>query len=58
MSDKKDWDKEPMCKLKKEVLKEDLNKYLTFIDKPRYLCKKCGRVANNKINICKAYELK
>jgi hypothetical protein len=47
----------PMCRLRKKVLKNDMEGYIRFIQDPRYLCTKCGRVANDRKNICKPYEL-
>lgn len=56
MSEKNDH--EPMCKLKKKVLEEDIESYVKYMDDPGYLCCKCGRVANNKFNVCKPHELR
>ncbi len=41
-----------LCKLAKDV-EEYMEDYFSLMDKPRFLCRKCGRVANDKQNLCK-----
>ncbi len=50
--------KGPMCKAKKKVLNENPEAYMKLVNDPRFLCAKCGRVANSKKNICKPVKLR
>ncbi len=53
----KDKDKK-LCDLaKKDLSKKDLDSYRELVNGPRYLCKKCGRLANRKKNLCKGTKL-
>jgi hypothetical protein len=58
MSEKNKAIKGPMCKLRKKVLQDDPESYIKLLKEPHFLCKKCGRVANNKKNICKPLKLR
>ena len=40
-----------LCELKK-LLKKDMRRYIDHIDAPRFVCKTCGRVANEKRMVC------
>ena len=42
-----------LCKLKKSLMKDDLDAYCKLVDKPTVVCEKCGRVANKKKFVCK-----
>ncbi len=47
--------KKKMCKLKKK-LKDDTIRYEAFaamVCEPAYFCRKCGRVAQHKKQLCK-----
>ncbi|WP_192929724.1 hypothetical protein [Alkaliphilus serpentinus] len=47
-----------LCKLvKKDFLKDDLKEYVKLVNKPQYICDKCGRVANDKKNLCSTEEI-
>ncbi len=47
-----------MCKLIKEDFHIKKTKQFTkLVDKPTFVCKKCGRVANKKTHLCKPAEL-
>jgi hypothetical protein len=45
-----------LCKLKKQ-LNSDLRQYALLVNQPRFVCKKCGRAANNKKNVCSPIKL-
>lgn len=50
--------KSKLCKLvKKDLLDEDVKAYIKLVDDAKYLCVKCGRVANNEDLLCKAKKL-
>lgn len=43
-----------LCKLvKKDYLKKHLTEYKELVENPIYICRKCGRVANNISFLCK-----
>ena len=39
---------ETLCELKKETISENIDEISRIIDKPKYICKKCARAANEK----------
>jgi putative hemolysin len=41
-----------LCKLKKSLLKEDIEAFVLLVNQPTHVCKKCGRAANNKKLLC------
>ncbi|MCA0384063.1 MAG: hypothetical protein LCH34_00545 [Firmicutes bacterium] len=48
-----------LCKLVgSDILEDDLKSYIKLVNKLAYVCKKCGRVANNEENLCKPKKLK
>ena len=49
--------KNKLCKVKKELLKHDLEEFKELVKSPNYLCKKCGRVSNEEQYVCKAVSL-
>ncbi len=50
--------KKPLCKLVKNGFIEDnLAQYMRLVDSAYFICKKCGRVSNTKINLCKPIAL-
>lgn len=55
MSDKsKKIDKKKVCKIcKGKFVQDNLDKYIEMVKDAEYVCKKCGRVAKDKKNICK-----
>lgn len=47
-------DKKTLCEIfKKDMDKDDFKKYIPLVDRPKYVCKKCGRAANEKDRVCK-----
>ena len=46
MSDKK------LCKWKKEDYKDEVQKLVKIVKKPKYICTKCGRVAKKEKWLC------
>ncbi|MEO8497620.1 MAG: hypothetical protein ABI614_21345 [Planctomycetota bacterium] len=46
----------PLCELKKS-LKGDLAAYILLVRDPSHVCRKCGRVANDKRLLCKPVKL-
>ena len=47
----------PLCELKK-TLKRQLKDYLLLVQDPTHVCKKCGRVSNNKDLLCRPLRMK
>ncbi|WP_169337702.1 hypothetical protein [Proteocatella sphenisci] len=48
-----------LCKLvKDDILDKDMKEYMKFVSDGKYVCKKCGRVANKEENLCSAKKLK
>jgi hypothetical protein len=47
-----------MCKWKENDISEKFDKYLNIIKNPKFVCKKCGRVANKKKFLHKPASLK
>jgi len=45
-----------LCKRKK-AMEKDPAAYAKLIDRPRFLCKECGRVANKKKYVCEPQKL-
>ena len=46
-----------LCDLKK-LLKSDFETYAKYVCDPSHVCRKCGRVANEKQRLCKPQRLK
>jgi hypothetical protein len=41
-----------LCKLKKSLLKDDIEAFMQLVSQPSHICKKCGRAANSKKLLC------
>ncbi len=42
-----------MCSLSKKYLDNDKEKYIEYLDNPKFMCKNCGRLANSDKNLCR-----
>lgn len=50
--------KKRLCKLiKKDILDEDMEAFIKLVKDPRFICRKCGRVANSDELLCKPKKL-
>ncbi|GAU79072.1 hypothetical protein [Fusibacter sp. 3D3] len=48
-----------MCKrVKEDYLETHLIEYIEHVKNPRYVCKKCGRVADEEELLCKSKKIK
>ena len=41
----------------KSIIKDDFEKYRNLVYPGKFVCKNCGRVANNKENLCEPKRL-
>lgn len=46
-----------LCDLKK-LLKSDFDSFVKYVCDPSHVCKKCGRVANDRGRLCKPQRIK
>lgn len=49
--------KKTLCKIKK-LLRKDLDEFVKHVRDPKFVCKSCGRVANQKGLLCKPVKIK
>lgn len=47
-----------LCKLKKDELSKNIKKILKIVKKPKFICEKCARVANDKKYLCEPKKMK
>lgn len=47
-----------LCKLKKNELTTNFKKIIKIVKKPKFICEKCARVANDKKYLCNSIVLK
>jgi len=55
---KKDKKMKRLCKWKEEDITEKFDKFVNIVKNPTFVCKKCGRVAENKKLLHKPSEIK
>jgi hypothetical protein len=48
----------PMCKWKQDDISENFEEYAAIVINPKFVCKKCGRVADKKKLLHKPAPLK
>ena len=46
-----------LCDWKKSDFEKKIAKLVTIVQDPRFVCKKCGRVANSEEYLCKVHEI-
>lgn len=47
-----------LCKLKKDELSKNYKKIIKIVKKPKFICEKCARFANDKQSLCEPIVLK
>ncbi len=47
-----------LCDLNKKEIEKDINLIMALVNKPRYVCGKCARAANEKKLVCKPVKIK
>jgi hypothetical protein len=51
-------EKRTLCKLEEEgFIKDSLDDYIKLVRKGKFVCRRCGRVARKKRNLCKPEKL-
>lgn len=49
--------KEKLCDWRKKDIQANLQGLLDIVTEPKYVCLKCGRVANSSERLCKAADV-
>ncbi|HJV35231.1 hypothetical protein [Geomonas sp.] len=47
----------PLCKWDKDDIKDRIKELKKIVSEPRFVCRKCARVAKKEENLCKPEEL-
>jgi hypothetical protein len=47
-----------LCDWDKKEIEKNLVELIPLVSKPKYICRKCGRVANEDILLCKGIRMK
>jgi len=47
-----------ICSLSKKDIEKDFKEICEIVKNPKYICLKCGRIANQKNNLCKPEKMK
>ena len=47
-----------LCDLTKKEIENDIENIMTMVNKPKYVCVKCARAANDKKFVCKPVKIK
>lgn len=50
-------DKKTICEWDKDEIKDDLDKLKAIVTPPKFICRKCGRVAKESDYLCKPEKL-
>ena len=50
--------KETFCDLDKAYIKKNIDEIISLTNKPKYICTKCVRVANEEVHLCKPVKIK
>lgn len=50
-------DKKTICEWNKDEIKNDLDKLKAIVTPPKFICRKCGRVAKESDYLCKPEKL-
>lgn len=50
-------DDKPLCKWNKDEIKDNFKDLKKIVSEPRFICRKCGRVAKKEDWLCKPEEL-
>jgi hypothetical protein len=47
-----------LCDWQRKDIEKDVALLISLVSQPKYVCKKCARVANSEDVLCKSYKLK
>ncbi len=46
------------CDLSKDYIARNINEITLLVNNPKYICRKCARVANEPTHLCKPVKMK
>ena len=58
MKEKKKNNLKSICKYKKGDVEKNMDLIISLVESPKYICKKCARVSNNKKYLCHSLNMK